>query len=394
MIPTPTPTPEAIVSVPVGLAFAWLVVILVGVAEVALLLVWLWRRRFATGSDLEARTREPFDVPWLASLLDRFDMGALIVDPAGQPVVWNSLAGREFALADPAAALPFSLLNQVSRVLVSETGESETTTVIDEQGQRLQVTVAPLDASARQGALILVQHPGEQTRSVESYRHLFGALAHELRSPLTAILGHADIMGSCHPQQDEVLWRRSRDFIASEADRLARLVEDLLTLSRLDLNPLQRRPVNLRAVAEEAISVLFPAAEARGVQLALQSTPGLPRVPGDRDRLYQVFLNLLDNAIKYTKGSGAVGRTAVAVHLSTAEDGVQVEVRDTGTGIAVEDLAHIFEPLYRGQDVRDISGTGLGLTIVQTILKQHGATIHVESVYDQGTTFRFCLPYD
>jgi two-component system phosphate regulon sensor histidine kinase PhoR len=213
-------------------------------------------------------------------------------------------------------------------------------------------------------------------------------MAHELRTPLTAILGHVDILDSCDPARDEVLWRRSRDFVASEAQRLARLVEDLLTLSRLDLAPIQHRPVNLRAVAEEAISALFEAAEERAIGLALQSTPSLPRVLGDRDRLQQVFVNLLDNAIKYTDPGGQV-----AVHLTAQEEEIQVKVRDNGAGIAPEDLDHVFEPFFRGQDVRGVPGTGLGLTIVRTILEQHGSTIEVESVVRQGTTFRFDLSY-
>jgi two-component system phosphate regulon sensor histidine kinase PhoR len=141
-------------------------------------------------------------------------------------------------------------------------------------------------------------------------------------------------------------------------------------------------------VAEEAISALFQAAEERASQLALQSTPSLPRVLGDRDRLHQVFVNLLDNAIKYTDPGDRV-----AVHLTAQGEGIQVEVRDNGTGIASEDLEHVFDPFFRGQDVRGVPGTGLGLTIVRTILEQHGSRIEVESVVHQGTTFRFCLPY-
>ena len=384
-MPTPTPTPEAILSVPIGIFVSWLLVIVVGAVEGGLLLMWLWRRRSTRASNPLNGLSETLDVTWLASVLAKFDQGALVVDLDDRPVAWNEAAERELSLADPTSELPLSLLVLVSKVLISET--EETTEILDDRAERLRVTVAPLGRTKKIGALALVRRPGEETGRIQSYRHLIGAMAHELRTPLTAILGHVDILGSCDPERDEALWRRSRDFIASEAERLARLVEDLLTLSRLDLTPLQHRPINLRVVAEEAISALFQAAEVRGVRLALQSAPSLPRVPGDRDRLHQVFLNLLDNAVKYTNAGGDV-----AVHLSATDDGVQVEVRDSGVGIAPEDIGHVFEPLYRGQDVHDVPGTGLGLTIVRTILEQHGSTILVESVLHQGTTFRFCLP--
>jgi len=385
-MPTPTPTPEAILSVPVGIVVSWLLVILVGVVEAGLALVWLWRRRSATVADSLDVPSEALDASWLAPLLGKFGQGALVVDLDDRPVAWNEAAARELSLADRTSELPLSLLALMSKVLIGET--EETTEILDDRGERLRATVTPLGSPNKIGALVLVRRPGEETGRIQSYRHLIGAMAHELRTPLTAILGHVDILGSCDPGRDEALWRRSREFIASEAERLARLVEDLLTLSRLDLTPLRHRPVNLRAVAEEAISTLFQAAEARHVRLSLQSAPNLPRVPGDRDRLHQVFLNLLDNAVKYTDAGGEV-----VVHLSAGDDGVQVKVRDSGVGIAPEDLGHVFEPLYRGQDVRDVPGTGLGLTIVRTILEQHGATIHVESTLHQGTTFRFCLPY-
>jgi signal transduction histidine kinase len=382
----PTPTPTAILSVPLGAVVSWTLVIAIGVAEAGLLLAWLWRRRSASRDGRRDVPPRPLSATWLPSLLDQFGQSAMAIDPTGSPVAWNQEAAREFPLDGPASELPPDLTALASRVL--EAGREESTEIVDGQARRWRVIVTPLGAAPQIGTLALLRRSGEETGRIQSYRHLISAMGHELRTPLTAILGHVDILGSCDPQQDEVLWRRSCGFIASEAQRLARLVEDLLTLSRLDLSPLQRRPVNLRAVAEEAISVLFQAAEARGVRLSLQSDSSLPRVPGDRDRLQQVFLNLLDNAVKYTLAGGEV-----TVHLVAQDKGVQVEVRDNGVGIAPEDLAHVFEPLYRGQDVRDVPGTGLGLTIVRTILEQHGTAIYVDSVLHQGTTFHFCLPY-
>ena len=375
----PTPTPEPILSLSLGTVALWLLLIVGGAVLLALLLA----RRGRTGVGMHTVN----DVPWLAALLAGLPPPALVVDPNGHPVAHNAAAARTLALAEGATGLPLSLSALVARVI--QAGAAETTHIAapDAPAHQLRVTASPLGTMSHPyGALVLVQDPIEATQSTESYRRLIGAMAHELRTPLTAILGHADILGSCNPAEEEALWRRSRDFIASEAERLARLVEDLLTLSRLDLTPLQCRPVNLRAVAEEAISSLFHAAESRGLRLALQSPPDVPRIPGDRDRLQQVFLNLLDNAVKYSAGSEAV------VRFMPQEDSVQVEVRDDGVGITPEDLPHIFAPLYRSEDVRDTPGTGLGLTIVRTILEQHGATIGVQSAPNGGTTFLFRLP--
>jgi two-component system phosphate regulon sensor histidine kinase PhoR len=197
-------------------------------------------------------------------------------------------------------------------------------------------------------------------------------------------MGHTDILSSCSIEE-EALWRRSQQFIARESERLARLVEDLLTLSRLDRATVSLSPVNLRAVAEEAISAVWQSAEERAVTLALQANEGLPRVRGDADRLRQVFVNLLDNGVKYTPDGGRV-----VVRLTPEENVVHAEVSDTGMGIAETDLPHIFDPLFRSdQAARVATGTGLGLTIVQAILVQHGADVRVHSEPQQGTTFSF-----
>jgi signal transduction histidine kinase len=147
-------------------------------------------------------------------------------------------------------------------------------------------------------------------------------------------------------------------------------------------------PVNLQAVAEEAISTTWQSSEEQGVTLALQASGNLPRVRGDADRLRQVFANLLDNGVKYTASGGQV-----TIRLTPVEGAVRVEISDTGMGISQADLPHIFDPLFRGdQASRTATGTGLGLTIVRTILAQHGAEIQVRSEPQRGTTFFFDLP--
>ena len=377
MIPNIPPTPEPVVSLPISVVGVGLLLVVATIVLVALLLKRRRSSSLSYGSGIS-------DAPWLAPLLDSLPQAALVADPDGHPIAWNAMAAHLLSLDIRARALPLSLASMVARVLDSKTTE---TIEIAVPNRQLRATASPLRAIGHSfGAMVLIQDPSEFVQSAESYRRLISAVSHELRTPLTAILGHANILSNCRPEREQALWRRSRDFIARETERLARLVEDLLTLSRLDLTPLQRQPTNLRAVAEEAISTLFQAAESHGVRLSLQSPPNLPRILGDRDRLQQVFLNLIDNAIKYS----SVGGEAV-VRLDPEGDRVRVKVCDDGVGIAAEDLPHIFEPLYRSREVRDTPGTGLGLTIVHTILEQHGSTIDVKSAPNRGTVFHFCL---
>jgi signal transduction histidine kinase len=175
-------------------------------------------------------------------------------------------------------------------------------------------------------------------------------------------------------------------FIAGETERLIRLVEDFLSLSRLDRMSLHRKPLNLRVAVEEAISSLFDAAEQNKVTPILQASTDIPLVLVDPDRIQQVFLNLLGNAIKYAPGSN------LTVRLTPEEGFVKVEVSDNGPGIPPEDLPYIFEPFRRGKYATPgTTGTGLGLTIVRAILDQHQAPISAQSEPGSGTTFTFSL---
>jgi two-component system phosphate regulon sensor histidine kinase PhoR len=316
----------------------------------------------------------------------------------GQARHWLGGTGRSVKLPQPLQTL-------VRSVAASGVGEGLEIHAPSGGDRRLWVEAAALGGNG--GVLILIQERDDGGVAAEVYRPLMRTIAHELRTPLTAIMGHAEILGSCSVEE-EVLWRRSQQFIIREVGRLARLVEDLLTLSRLDLNASALTPVNLQAIAEEALSALWETAEERGITLTLQVAPGLPRVLGDLDRLRQVFINLLDNGVKYTPPAGRVTvrlaldqadrlRPAAHSHPQGAQrpggDRVQVEISDTGMGISRADLPHVFDPLFRGEQAsRAAIGTGLGLTIVRTILAQHGAEIRVQSEPGRGTTFSFDLP--
>ncbi|RLB36423.1 MAG: hypothetical protein DRH12_15790 [Deltaproteobacteria bacterium] len=372
---------KPVVSIPLGwiaLAALLAVALLVGLA---VLLTWrYWQHR------ARAVSHSP---SWLPDLLNSLSAAALVADQDGQVIVHNAEAARLLGLGGRAQELPLALRTPVQRALAFDVSETTEIPAPDDAQRRLRVTITALGAAGpARNALVLVSDPVELRERETSYRRLISTVSHELRTPLTAIMGHVDILGSCSVE-DEALWRRSQRFIAGEVERLARLVNDLLSLSRLETTPSRMRPVNVRAIAEEAISTLWAAAEQAQVTLQLQASPGLPRVLADPDRLQQVFINLLDNAIKYSSGEATA-----TIRLYHEGHVARVEVSDTGPGIATDDLPHIFEPMYRGSTaaIRATLGTGLGLAIVKTILEQHGTTITVESVRGEGTTFSFRLP--
>jgi two-component system, OmpR family, sensor kinase len=210
--------------------------------------------------------------------------------------------------------------------------------------------------------------------------------SHELRAPLTAIQGNLELIRR-HPEmppadRDEALGEAER-----EAVRLTRLVADLLALARADAGvALQQRPVDLDAVALDA----FRSARqlAQNQQLALDTLEPV-QVIGDADRLKQLLLILLDNALKYTPSGGRV-----TMGLRQCVGGSEITVQDTGVGIAAEDLPRVFERFYRADPARsrDAGGTGLGLPIARWIIEQHHGAIHIDSVPGQGTTVTVSLP--
>jgi signal transduction histidine kinase len=376
-------------SIPLGAV----VLVLIGALVLAMTLGgwWAWRlaaRTTRQAASLPAPAPAPLASPSLADVLNAFSFPAAVVSLDGYPRVVNDQAASAWLVAPSPPRLSPPLAALAQRVAAGGAVETASIT-IGPEGEQPPVRVRaipllgkkhPYAGTTRDGVLLV-----GQTGDGEASLNLTRLVAHELRTPLTAIVGHAEILESCSPT-DEALWCRSRDFIAAETQRLARLVDDLLALSRLEAAPLLRT-VNVRAVAESALSRLFDRAEAGGLKLTLDAPPSLPRVRADGDRLEQALTNLLDNAVKYTPGGGTV-----TVRLISEGGYVRVEVSDTGPGISPDDLTHLFEPLYRAESARHLPGTGLGLTIVRTILDQHGAPVSVRSTPGQGTAFTFRLP--
>ncbi len=217
---------------------------------------------------------------------------------------------------------------------------------------------------------------------------LLGNVSHELKSPLTTIkaylaMARRDQLGPLTDKQKKAFETCDRN-----ADRLLRLINDMLLMSRLQSGrmTLEERPFALRALAQEAAGTLSPTAAASGVVLFLEKAPEV-YVKGDRERLLEALVHLQENAIVYNRPGG---RVDVSIR---AEAGVATLcVRDDGAGIDEKDLPHIFERFYRGAGSGSRAGTGLGLSVVRQVAQLHGGSISVQSALGRGSTFELRLP--
>jgi two-component system, OmpR family, sensor kinase len=226
-----------------------------------------------------------------------------------------------------------------------------------------------------------------QNEQISSQRRFFQRLDHELKNPLTIIrLGMVNLQQSPDLNSEQ---GHSLERISIQVQRLQKLVVDLRLLYELDASRIERKPVNLRDLMEEAIDLSGQVAEpTRKINLNVQQMPWpVSDILGDRDLLVLVFRNLLDNALKFSAASSSV-------EVRVTEDGrmASVEIVDTGTGIPAEELAHIFEELYRGENARGVPGSGLGLKLVERIISLHQGDIQVRSKPEMGSVFTIKLP--
>jgi len=225
----------------------------------------------------------------------------------------------------------------------------------------------------------------------KSQRDFVANVSHELKTPLTSIQGFAQAILDGTADSKQAL-RQSAEVIYAEAARMHRMVLDLLDLARLDAGVLELKmdALDVAALLSHVVERFTPAASAAGVQLSVHASSRLPPLLGDGDRLAQVFINLVDNALKFTPAGGTI--TLRAAH-DRAE--LHVSVSDTGKGIPAEALPHVFERFYRADLARsggERHGFGLGLAIAKEIIEAHGGRISVRSAEGRGTAFIVHLP--
>lgn len=255
----------------------------------------------------------------------------------------------------------------------------------------LKIYFAPIRLGRDNTGLMAVLHDDTEQRKLDDSRREFVAnVSHELRTPLTNVRGYAETLMSAD-DIDRGTQMRFLGVISSEADRMTRIVKDLLTLTRLDYNRMEMHmaPMDLRELGQKAAQAMEGQATGQGLTMTCKLPDSLPMVMGDAERIQQVIINIITNAIKYNKPQGSITITG-----GTEGETVFLRVEDTGIGVPKEDQKRLFERFYRVDKARsrESGGTGLGLAIAKQIVESHGGSIGFESEFGKGSAFTLFLP--
>lgn len=344
----------------------------------------------------------------LARIVEALPDPILVVDRALDVVQSNAAARRSFKA--PARPVPLArvvrdpgLLAAVSGALAGTASSSFTFTPTQDRTKQFACRIEPVELGEKgQGVLIAMREQTEQVM-IERMRSDFVANAsHEIRTPLSTIQGSIETLRG--PARHDAEARETfLEIMADEAARMARLVDDLLSLSRIELAANQRpqERCNLRAVILVVAERMRPLAAGNDVVLELDVPETLPEVIGDPDQLHQLFVNLIDNAIKYGREGKLVRLFVEALAAAPPDCGpvagracVKVSVIDHGPGIAEEHLPRLTERFYRIDKARSrhLRGTGLGLAIAKHIVRRHQGHLVVDSEVGRGSVFSILLP--
>jgi two-component system phosphate regulon sensor histidine kinase PhoR len=325
----------------------------------------------------------------LSALVETLNEGVIAISPVHEVVRINQTGRRLLSVDRPLPVgmdfLPreVTLRSAISLALNGTETEPEEVVI---GGNTLLLTARPLVG----GGAVVALFDLTPIRKLEAVRRDFVAnVSHELRTPLTIIGGFAETL-----QDPEIPLEKRAEFartIYTNTQRMQRIVDELLDLSRIESGHWKPRPqpVKIAELASEVFGRVASAARTKGVALDTRVDPLAAIIFADRTALEQILLNLIENALRYT---GEGGR--VTVETAPARNGVMLTVSDTGTGIPAEHLPRIFERFYRADSgrSREAGGTGLGLAIVKHLVEAHGGSVSAESVVGSGTTIKIFFP--
>jgi PAS domain S-box-containing protein len=298
-------------------------------------------------------------------------------------------------------------LQQHARVIETHTAEIGEGRVVFPNGKELhygrQVIPLPLSPNLSDGrpqVLVITTDLTRQKQAEQRERELqvarernafltefFSTISHDLKTPITIINTSLYLLERAQTAEQR---QQKMEQLNQQVALLNQYIQDMLTISRLEYLPgINKETVDLERIAEEVRQLLRPRAETKQIRLDLHVPSDPTPVYGERDQLHRMLVNLVENAVTYTPPNGQV-----AVSIDTRKDAVLIEVKDSGMGIASDDLPHIFERFYRAEQAKDAeaTGSGLGLAIVKKIVEMHDGSIEVQSQPGAGTRFTVQLP--
>ena len=343
--------------------------------------------------------------PWVEILIGKLPDPVIVLDRGARVVAFNAQASAMAPALSrgEAASLALRAPEVVEAIRLAGAGAGAQRVEFSERvpvDRWLAAHIAPIDlpegSRGTRHLLLMIFHDLTPLRRVEEMRADFVANAsHELRTPLASLSGFIDTLQG--PARDDPRAReRFLAIMKTQAHRMARLIDDLLSLSRVELNAHVRpeTPLELGAIVRQVADALQMLARERGVAIELAITAEPLIVPGDRDELTRVFENLVENAVKYAASGKRVDISTERAQTPDGSGEAIVRVRDYGPGIAAEHLPRLTERFYRidvGQS-RAEGGTGLGLSLVKHVLNRHRGRLGIESRFGEGATFTVRLP--
>lgn len=336
-------------------------------------------------SSLDAKRAE------LATVLDRMTDGVLIADAAGRVQFSNPAAESLFEAKNALGHTVAEVLRQHKLVEAwqrsRETGQPQEESVeLSARRQFLQLVVLPDQQTG--GSLLLVQNLTRVRRLETVRRDFISNVSHELRTPLASLKALTETLRD-GALEDPKAAHRFLGRIETEVDALTQMAQELLELTRIESGqvPLEVKAIPAASLLLSAADRMRAQAERAGLVIRLGVPQDITDVRADPSRLEQVLVNLIHNAVKFTRPGGEVVLSA-----RTEGEVVRFAVRDTGVGIPVDDLERIFERFYKADRARSGGGTGLGLSIAMHIVEAHGGRIWAESEEGRGSTFYFTIP--
>ncbi|MFA5059359.1 MAG: ATP-binding protein [Candidatus Omnitrophota bacterium] len=335
----------------------------------------------------------------LDAVLSSMFEGIMVVDEKGKILMINpSLQKLFFIDASPEHKKPLEVIRHrgvqetVDQILSSQSPMISKEIIIEQPEEIVfKINAAAIIRNHQLQGAVLVFHDLTELRRLEKIRQDFVAnVSHELRTPVASIKGYAETLlsGALDDQENR---KEFVHIIHQDSIRLANLINDLLDLSGIESGKMNMvfLSVDIHPTVKLCLNVLEKAIKAKNISVQINIASSLPKAKADEQRLSQVFLNLLDNAVKYTPQDGSI-----QVNAQAQAGHIRVDIIDNGIGIAENDLPRIFERFYRTDKARsrELGGTGLGLSIVKHIVLAHGGEVFVQSMPGQGSTFSFTIP--